>query len=376
MNVTLVIERMFAFIKKALGNGFASREPKTIGDKGWSAPFTEQNAITSLKTTGYYQCAMNLFALKLNEDSGSSINWRNVKYLADYYWKAASTMAQPGSFEVNHFPHLIHSVVNDVSAIEEPWAWGVFEKLMGQEITLAFCYALCCAIERKETMEPWETAALTAQVKFHLLADQIGRVTRRMQFTENVSADFKALGFSALQEAEQIKYVITVLQSRKPSDDVRVTNSELHDAIKVARANASELVGAPDVSAGTPKPAAANVRMLDLTIKLARVIMKFPEILYKLRYMEQRYGKECLCDSPAKLEKIIQQCGGADCPGLGAAVCEVLDGTAPVWAPVPIILDAACPDTRSIGSRPGRLAGSLRGWWPGVSAGRLRLSGW
>ena len=69
--------------------------------------------------------------------------------------------------------------------------------------------------------------------------------------------------------------------------------------------------------------------MLDLTIKIARVIMKFPEILHELRYLEQRFGRECLSDSPAKLEKIIQQCGGADAPTLGTDVADVLDGTAP-----------------------------------------------
>ena len=118
-------------------------------------------------------------------------------------------------------------------------------------------------------------------------------------------------------------------------------------------------------------------RMLDITIKIARVITKFPEVHQKLRFMEQRYGKECLCDSPSKLEKVIQGCGGSDSPSLGQALCDVLDGI--VVGPSSYHhgrYRANHPGTRSIGSRPGRLAGSLRGWWPGVSAGRLRLSGW
>ena len=63
---------------------------------------------------------------------------------------------------------------------------------------MAFFYGLCCAIERHENLDQWETAALTVQCKFHVIADQVARVTRRMQLTENVIADCKALGFSVL----------------------------------------------------------------------------------------------------------------------------------------------------------------------------------
>ncbi len=42
-------------------------------------------------------------------------------------------------------------------------------------------------------------------------------------------------------------------------------------------------------------------RMLELTIKIARVLMAFPTVHKRLRIMEQRWGRECLSDDPAKL---------------------------------------------------------------------------
>ena len=346
VNVTMVAEQMTAAIQKSFGASFAAKQPKQIGDQGWSAPFDKAMAKTALDTTGYYQCAMNLFALKLHAEEAHSINWRNVKYLSDFYWKTASSMATGSAFSVAHFPHVVHAIVKDPASIEQPWGWGVFDKLMGTEITLAFCYAVVCAIERKDDLEPWKTAALTAQVKFHVLADQVTVITRRMQFTEHIAADNKALGFSALQEAEQIKKIIEILQLKKGSSE-RVSNAELHQTINLQRASAAELVagasdvsavapdgspGAPDVSAGAPpasaKLDAASTRMLDITIKIARTIIKFPDVLAQLRFMEQKYGKECLCDSPAKLEKIIQRCGGAESPTLGEHIIDVLNGIA------------------------------------------------
>ena len=61
----------------------------------------------------------------------------------------------------------------------------------------------------------------------------------------------------------------------------------------------------------------SNQRMLDITIKIARMLNAFPETLNALRYLEQRWGKACLCDSPAKLEKVLQQCGGIESAHLG-----------------------------------------------------------
>ena len=42
--------------------------------------------------------------------------------------------------------------------------------------------------------------------------------------------------------------------------------------------------------------------------------------------MEQRWGRECLCDSPAKLEKVVQLCGGAESIQLGENMTDVIDG--------------------------------------------------
>ena len=88
VNVVQACEQMVAYIQKGLGTGFANKKPLVIGDKGWSAPFSAEMGHTALSTTGFYQCAMNLFALKIMAHERNSICWRNVKYLADFYWNA------------------------------------------------------------------------------------------------------------------------------------------------------------------------------------------------------------------------------------------------------------------------------------------------
>ena len=61
---------------------------------------------------------MNVFALKvIAADDATHINWRNVKYLADFYWKATTSMVNAGDFNVEHFPHTIHAVVADPDQI-------------------------------------------------------------------------------------------------------------------------------------------------------------------------------------------------------------------------------------------------------------------
>ena len=117
-----------------------------------------------------------------------------------------------------------------------------------------------------------------------------------------------------------------------------MSNGEVAAVIKVQRANAAEMIAGADpvpgaAAAGGPA-AAAKDRMLDISIKIARVLLKWPDARKALLLMEQHHGKECVTDSPAKLEKIIQLCGGAESPSLGPAIVEVLKGgpcDAPTW---------------------------------------------
>ena len=82
-NVFKLGEMLLAHVKKSLGENFAKEPPLPIGKKGWSAPFHLEHAKKALKQTGCYQCAMNLFTLKLN-DREAAVNWRNVVFLAEY----------------------------------------------------------------------------------------------------------------------------------------------------------------------------------------------------------------------------------------------------------------------------------------------------
>ena len=93
------------------------------------------------------------------------------------------------------------------------------------------------------------TTALTVQCKFHIIKDKVQIFTKRMQHMEHVSADNTALGYSSLQEAEQVMSILSILQSRK-GDDGKVTNQEVQAAIAIHRAQMLEATAAPDVSAG------------------------------------------------------------------------------------------------------------------------------
>ena len=152
-------------------------------------------------------------------------------------------------------------------------------------------------------LDPWIQTAITSQCKFHVHQDQAITISAKMQYTENVSADFKALGFSTLQEAEHILTIIDMIRSSKPGE-ARIQNSEIIAKINVHRAVAAETgtlagVSAADVDTGSPEKAAkpgakageeAAARMLDITIKIARVLQKYPALRLKLRLMEQRLG--------------------------------------------------------------------------------------
>ena len=337
-----IVEKMLTEIKSALGADFSTRKPLEISEKGggWSAPFDVKLAVTALSREKAYQSAINVFILKMLCLDDQSINYRNVKYLADHYFKATPALNEAGSFRIGHFPHTLHAVVRDAKEIETPWTWCVFEKFVGAEILLAFCFSLCLAIHRKPVKEkkedyyaPWIHTALTTQCKFHVHRDRAETISAKMQFTEHLSADFKALGFSALQESEHIITIIDLIKHGRPGE-ARVQNSEIAAKINVHRAaDTGKLAGvseadADDNSTPAKKKGKADdaARMLEISIKLARVLMKYPALRVKLRLLEQRWGRECLCDSPAKLEKIVQMCGGADSVQLGENMDLVLNG--------------------------------------------------
>jgi|GEM_PF-6765236 len=343
VNMPVIVERMLVEIKTALGHTFAVKPASVIGDKGWSAPFNVDQAFTALTREGFYQAAINVFILKLLGNDDNALNYRNVKYLADYYFKATAAMTEAGSFRLQHFPHALHAWVRDPSEIRTAWNWGIFEKFVGTEVLLAYCFSLCCQITRskdKKSLEPWIQTALTSQCKFHVHQDRAMTISAKMQYTENVSADFKALGFSALQEAEHILTIINLIRLSKPGE-ARILNAEIAAKIHVHRAVAAETGALAGVSAAdvdpesptkAPKPGSMKAgeevaaRMLDITIKVARVLLKYPALRMKLRLLEQRWGRECLCDSAAKLEKVIQLCGGADSIQLGENMNDVIDG--------------------------------------------------
>jgi len=325
VDVTLIGERMLATVKTAFGNSFSNEAPLAIGKKGWSAPFNGPLGLISLKQTGSYQCAMNACTLKLM-DRHASTNWRNVVYLAEYYWKATTAMTTGCDFRTDHFPHTIHAIVQGADDLQKTWGWCVFDKITGTDILLAFFYTIVCAVQRGDPLQPFKDTALTVQCEFHDVRDPVQIITKRIQFTENISADNKSLGFSALQEAEQLMSVLAHLRAAKGGNAV-VTNQEIRDVMVLQRAHAAESVaGASGVSADAPEESPTKdskakdqsaQRMLGITIKIARVLGKFPQVLARLRFMEQRWGRECLCDSPAKLERIIQLCGGPEAPNLG-----------------------------------------------------------
>ena len=117
-----------------------------------------------------------------------------------------------------------------------------------------------------------------------------------------------------LQESEHIWDIIAQL----------LTNGEIHAAVKLRRAEVRHSTD-DEAKPIDPKDSKADERMLDIAIKIAKVLSKFPAIKEMLRFMEQRHGKECLCDSLSKLETLFQLCGGFESASLGETTIMVLD---------------------------------------------------
>ena len=124
VDVVAVTEAIMGQIKKEVGAGFAAASPLAIGSKGWSAPFNLELGKKALATTRAYQCAMNVFAVEVHPRD-VAINWRNVVYLAEFYWRAKSGF-ESGQFKTEHFPHTVHINVKEPKDVETPWSWGAF----------------------------------------------------------------------------------------------------------------------------------------------------------------------------------------------------------------------------------------------------------
>ena len=270
---------------------------------------------------------MNLFTLKLN-DREAAVNWRNVVFLAEYYWKVSASLSSGSALPIEHFPHTIHLILREEAQIETAWNWEVFDKITGTEILMAFAYTICCGLHRGDAVDKMKECALTGQCKFHVVRDKVAIIAMRIQFTEHIIADDKAIGYSALQEAEEIMSIITLLQSKTQG---KVENAAIREVLDITRAVADvSAADAEDESPSKPKDKKeSNQRMLDITIKIARMFLMFPETLTALRFLEQRWGKVCLCDSAAKLEKVIQQCGGSDSAHLGTRAISYYTYLAP-----------------------------------------------
>ena len=64
--------------------------PIAKGSAGLAVPYDYDLAIVALMETGTYRCSINMFWLSLlTSVSEAPMNWRNVLFLADYYFKEA-----------------------------------------------------------------------------------------------------------------------------------------------------------------------------------------------------------------------------------------------------------------------------------------------
>ena len=102
-NVTRLASQMLEKVTRCFGADFATRPPLEIAaaSKGWSEPYTLAKAEIALRATGKYQAAVNLFILNLLVTvADGPMNWRNVLYLAKFYFSSAQD-----------FPHTIHAEI-------------------------------------------------------------------------------------------------------------------------------------------------------------------------------------------------------------------------------------------------------------------------
>ena len=111
----------------------------------------------------------------------------------------------------------------------------------------------------------------------------------------------------------------------KKAPNEKLLNSEIIGQVDVRRAyfRGNEDEENPEK---TLKDKKQQHRMLEISIKLAKALSKLPTVKQRLIFIEQRYGKDCLCDSPSKLELLFQKCGGFDSPAIGENMMQALNG--------------------------------------------------
>ena len=112
--------------------------------------------------------------------------------------------------------------------------------------------------------------------------------------------------------------------SKKAPND-KLTNAEIVSQVDIRRAcfRGNEDEENPEK---TLKDKKQQHRMLEISIKLAKALSKLPTVKQRLIFIEQRFGKDCLCDSPSKLELLFQKCGGFDSPTIGENLMQALNG--------------------------------------------------
>ena len=114
--------------------------------------------------------------------------------------------------------------------------------------------------------------------------------------------------------------VIADLLSKRDAN-AKLENVDIYRAVDLRRAEVRSVADDFDPSVAKvddKKAKVAEHRMLDVTIKLAKVLTASPTLRAKLQFLEQRLGIECLCDSPSKLESLLQLCGGFQSPSTTA----------------------------------------------------------
>ena len=172
--------------------------------KGWSAPYDKEQAVVALKATGMYQCAANIFMIDVETPAIKvPLNWRNVDTLRQHYWVTPRV-----------FSHLIHVVVASPDDCKETWPAHSVKLLSQPEVLYAYFAGCQEAIKQNQDLTPWTNAARTAQVQFHVLTHSMDILKQNVQLSENLMADDRALGHSALQKAFKIREAMHLLLSK------------------------------------------------------------------------------------------------------------------------------------------------------------------
>ena len=141
------------------------------GRRGWSAPFTRAGCESALLERGKYQCACNIWWLKILCTHGAPINWRGVLVSQKHFWPNGDAHDFPLTLHATWSGKTADSLSRMCNSSSTGFpTQGSFDFAGGFELLwgcLVGCYVGVCL--KKRAPGPWIDVLRAVQIMFCLL---------------------------------------------------------------------------------------------------------------------------------------------------------------------------------------------------------------